>query len=166
MLTQTVEREWVTRVGYKAVCIWQSMGFRCGYVAVPPDHVLYGVGYHGCHKVVYAFANPDEPIPDEFDQSWAKYRYTSQPAYVINVHGGLTFSTERDEIGNDGTITYPVPSRECWWFGFDCGHVGDGQFGFGGEIRSLAYVVNECESLANQLYAIQVFALDRGFVGS
>lgn len=37
---------------------------------------------------------------------------------VICVHGGLTYSGERDN--------YPVDNEGLWWIGFDCGHCDDG----------------------------------------
>lgn len=79
----------------------------------------------------------------------------------IDVHGGLTFA--------DGGGKYPVEA-DLWWFGYDCGHLGDGRseeyvadmmarypeqpFMCGdddGVPRSLEYCAQECESLAAQL---------------
>jgi len=57
----------------------------------------------------------------------------------VEVHGGLTFG---DEYGD-----YPVltDSKE-WWVGFDCNHSWDQD-----DRKTLEYVKNECESLAEQL---------------
>jgi hypothetical protein len=67
------------------------------------------------------------------------------PSAVFDVHGSITYS---GDINNEpGT----------WCFGFDCSHCDDGYitpiFGYvgGGPVRSLEYVVEECESLARQL---------------
>jgi hypothetical protein len=41
-----VEKSWITKHNLPAFVIWnEEMGFRCGYVGVPKDHALYGVGY-------------------------------------------------------------------------------------------------------------------------
>ena len=87
----------------------------------------------------------------------------------VGVHGGLTYC--RDD--QDG---YPVAGQDCWWFGFDCAHGGDGQdlkrareifqdpaldmlialqakstFRESLPVRSQEYVKTECRSLATQL---------------
>lgn len=60
-----------------------------------------------------------------------------------DVHGGLTYSAKGE---------YPVES-DLWWLGFDCAHAGDFEGGscLGKPLRTLEYVVQECESLAKQL---------------
>jgi len=71
---------------------------------------------------------------------------------ALDVHGGLTYAGMRDDL---------------WWFGYDCAHLGDARdpelmreelkaimsafSGDKGEIRSLDFCVNECESMAWQL---------------
>ena len=72
-------------------------GSWCGYVGVPPEHKL--------HKVEHSH------IDGEY-----------------NVHGGLTFSS----LCSPGEPEYgichvalPGRPKDVWWFGFDCGHVGD-----------------------------------------
>jgi hypothetical protein len=86
---------------------------------------------------------------------------------VIDVHGSLTFSESSDETN------YPAPSTEkVWWFGFDCGHSGDGkdfsimddhtremyerhlQGFYDGPIRDTNYVAQHCSLLARQLWYI------------
>lgn len=57
-----------------------------------------------------------------------------------DVHGGLTYSAERDGV---------------WWFGFDTAHFGDAFLGVSGVKRDAAYVRDECERLAKQLRAVQ-----------
>lgn len=84
----------------------------------------------------------------------------------LSCHGGITYAGERF---NDG----------LWYFGFDCGHYGDGMdydlaikhfpenaqayilqkqveemFPTGFPARSLAYVENECKQLALQIRAL------------
>lgn len=119
----SIEQDWVTKSGLRAVVIMQPMGFRCGYVGVPPGHYLHGVGY------------------DDVKQAYGEW---------IDVHGGLTFA--------EGESDYPAESDGLWWFGYDCGHLGDGtdsvgpmSIGLNGPVRSLDYCKAQCESLASQL---------------
>ena len=64
----------------------------------------------------------------------------------LDVHGGLTCSGE----GVAGSVGH-------WWFGFDCGHLGDYAPGRGGRrsaaelYRDYDYVRAECECLSCQL---------------
>lgn len=51
------------------------------------------------------------------------------------------------ELKNAGKpIDYPVPAKDIWWFGFDCGHRGDSPV-----TCDTAYVESECRSLADLL---------------
>lgn len=66
----------------------------------------------------------------------------------LDVHGGITLSARLDDSTN-------------WWFGFDCLHRDDCaieteemEFPGTGEIRTLEFVVSECEKLAKQLAAM------------
>lgn len=129
--------------GLRCVVMFQSLGHRCGYVGVPKGHKFYGTD---CGNIY-----------DELD-----------------VNGGLTYSD-----GGKGS-EYPIKSN-LWWLGFDCGHCWDGRdlelareyfkenkvlvgqierqiemehmfptYEYG-SIKSLSYVVNECESLVDQI---------------
>jgi len=130
-----IEKEW-KHCGLKCVAIAIPMGHRCGYVGIDEKHPLYN---------------------NEFDEG--------------DVHGGVTFSgfqhwgkKEFDSIENDG----------IWWIGFDCAHYMDAKdfsimndenkkfykkypfslgesLGLDCAIRTLDYVVFECEKLAEQL---------------
>jgi len=122
-----IEYEWVTRAGLRAICavgIWDVSCHRRGYVEVPCNHPLYEVKH-------------DQPIPTD------KERRT--PSALFDCHGGLSFS-------GHGRKGCPVKS-EGWWFGFKCNHPGDGSLDgtFEGEVRSMKYVIAECERLAEQL---------------
>ena len=160
------------------VVIMSSKGYRCGYVGIPPEHPLYGkdsrsrpqsiqhlkekvlnspVGKKGIMDILFFFDSKEGiRIVDLFD-----------------VHGSLTYS--------GGSSTYPVslwleyywPSRSnavfyynFWWFGYDCGHDGDGKdlsvvspavreieerYPTRGIIRSVNYCISECEFLSSQL---------------
>ena len=121
-----VLKEWTTIEGLKAKAILMYMGNINGYIEAPNN--LIGKDYNEIN---------------------------------VNIHGGLTYSGKFD---NDNT----------YWFGFDTAHLGDGndlelslkhkllteetyktlkEIGsiFSGEIRSLNYVINECNNLSKQL---------------
>ena len=116
-------------------------GALCGYVGVSPSHPLHGVGYN--------------------DGDWE-----TSPEAIFNVHGGLTFTGSCMQ-GDKSKVVCHVPDKgeedNIWWFGFDCAHcedyspayearykglkIGD----FGGEYRTIEYVLKEVRQLASQL---------------
>jgi len=121
-VVSVVEKVWTTKAGLLAAVIFQPMGHRCGYVQVSEAIEL----------------DYDDDLFDD-----------------IEVHGGLTFGDNLNRF-------------EGYWLGFDCAHVGDGydketfrkyygkEFPYfyestGCKVRDLNYVVDECESLAEQL---------------
>lgn len=164
-----VERDFVSS-GLRCVVLGLDMGHRCGYVGVPRGHPLHGVGYHeqaAClsqDMADQATVGKKSPITviTSTCSSDGDGIIRRSPDVVFDVHGGLTYSGSSDE--------YPVPS-DLWWFGFDCAHYNDAKdptlmseryldieryYGANeGEIRSEAYVVSECESLAKQLTQLQ-----------
>jgi hypothetical protein len=108
----------------------------CGYVGVAEGHPLFGKDY------------------DDAD---------------LEVHGGITFA-EACRPGSDestGICHTPAPGEpdHVWWLGFDCAHAWDhspddvrrSAEGYPWNLlsdshyRTLAYVQNECRSLAQQL---------------
>ena len=112
-------------------------GYWCGYVGVPPGHPLHGKDY------------------SEVD---------------FEVHGGLTFADECTPGENEaqGICHVPEPGEpdHVWWLGFDCAHAWDfspqdrklaDERGYpflimdGEQYRTLAYVQQECASLAAQI---------------
>ena len=105
-------------------------GHWCGYVGVSGGHPLFHVSYQDYDRV------------------------------DVRVHGGLTFSDACSHGPEDRAICHvpePGQSDDVWWFGFDCAHHMD--FGPGmtihgvrnGDYRTLAYVKEQCASLAAQL---------------
>ena len=156
----TVEKDWTTDAGFRAVVLMTSRGHRCGYVGVPQGHPLYGVAYGAPTPVLKMNMNRSVEKMSPIQMLAAVCKDESElccPEYVFEVHGGLTFS----DTGGD----YPVTSY-LHWFGFDCAHHGDapapGSSGaevadrlefsiFGGVHRSLDFCVDECESLARQI---------------
>ncbi len=109
-----------------------TLGHWCGYVGVPFGHPWYGKHY-------------------------------SDDAINVRVHGGLTYA----EKGNVhvGSIAQPGNPEHFWWFGFDCAHSGDVSPGMNYWLaetwawdssiyRTLAYVQNETNELAEQLQEV------------
>lgn len=137
-MSSIVEKKWEYE-GFQCVVKMQEIGHRCGYVGIPKGHELYCADY------------------DEID---------------IGCHGGLTYAdfTLLDDNSND-----------IWWIGFDCAHWGDlrdyesakklykdnekvyemicrseeidskTNYSSFGEIRTLEYCVEQCESIVNQI---------------
>lgn len=124
--------------GYACLIKRNHFGALCGYVGVSRRHPWYGVDY------------------DDISAS---------------VHGGLTYSSYCQEDGPEGETICHVPSPgepdRLWWVGFDCAHSSDitpgippldrylPDMGRGGLIyqrsyRTIAYVKEECASLARQ----------------
>jgi len=168
-VSNIIEKEWGTQSGLPAVCLVCCFRegvrhHRCGYVGVPIGHPLYGVSY-------------DEQLPyikQETAQSATVGKKSPLLVFtaavgsddsnnlirrsldvVIDVHGGLTYAK-----GSEG---YPSATiKDHWWFGFDCGHAGDGAIDEDPNwpnhsdevVRSQPYVEAECESLAAQLLEV------------
>ena len=154
-----IEKDWMTTAGLRAVVIMTDHGHRCGYVGVPSDHPLHGVGYS--EKTPHIKLNPERSTEKMNPvlillAAGKDTEELNSPEYVFEVHGGLTFS--------GGKGKYPVES-DLWWFGYDCGHAGDApapgsrmaEFGiYEGDVhRTLEYCEGECESLARQLSEVQ-----------
>lgn len=160
-MSYILEKDWITAAGLRAVVVIALRNgrktHRCGYVGVEPDSPLFGAKYYEQlpsiqqETVDKCSLGKKSPILGltaccSGDTEGAVRR---SPDILFDVHGGLTYS----DSGN-----YPVSSN-LWWFGFDCSHSGDGEiqpnpsYGFllSGEVRSLAYVEAECESLAAQI---------------
>lgn len=153
----TVEKDWTTHAGFRAVVIMGSMGYRSGYVGVPKDHALYGAP---CCEPHPALTFPEtESIGKRGIIPLFCSDGQARPDVVFDVHGGITYSGGKDD--------YPVES-DLWWFGYDCGHAGDAPSpeavkdrvrrmgpafipGPGEVHRTLDYCRSECESLAAQL---------------
>ena len=154
-MSYEIEKDWTTEVGLRAVVIMGDLGHRCGYVGIPTEHSLYGVGYGDKTPQLKLDQNrsTEKMSPIQILCGAGKNMdELNSPEYVFEVHGGLTYS------GN-GRGTYPVESV-LWWFGYDCGHAGDApapgsrMFAYcheGDVHRTLEYCISECESLARQI---------------
>lgn len=152
-----VEKDWKTKVGLRAVCVYVPIsGHRCGYVAVPSSHSLFGMGYSDMIE------NPSERVMSFIKNSPIGKRSpisiliaALDPScdlekripldILFSVHGGLTYAAS-------GEKGYPVQNSKDWWFGFDCAHAGDGTLlTTYWPTRTQKYVEKECERLASQI---------------
>lgn len=166
----TVEKDWTTAAGLRAVVVMTSMGHHCGYVGVQKGHPLHGVNY-SAQTAALAAPSEDEPVGKRGPLAVLCAALAPEdggrmqsPEMVFDVHGSLTYS--------GGSETYPAPSDGLWWFGYDCGHAWDRPSDEACEakrarypdmplmwddcdadrqFRDLPYCVNECESLARQI---------------
>ena len=169
----TVEFDFISKEGLRCVGLALTHGHRCGYVGVPRGHVLYGVECNQNLPDAVAFVT--EEIFQDAELSYrgaipvfcaAMTGNVNRLDVVIDVHGSLTYS-------ESGEGNYPAPSTEkVWWFGFDCGHYGDGKdfsimddharemysgcfrYYSEGPVRSKEYVEKHCRLLARQLWYI------------
>ena len=140
--------------GLRAVAIYiNDLGHRCGYVGIEQDHPLYGVAYHEKAECLKDLLNETLKLPRKnspvmvFLAAGMDDDERCRPDIVFRVHGGLTYS---------GGDDYPIETNpKLWWFGFDCSHYGDGTNSQPGIHRSLKFVIQECESLANQLSTLK-----------
>jgi len=149
-----VEKDFVTKAGFRAVICFVHNSHYCGYVGIPKEHILHSKSYSE-ERPVRLPAN--EPIGDRgimpiflHAMSDVKDHFTRLDCY-FNVHGGLTYSGSGDE-------GYPTKEpNDLWWFGFDCAHDGDATKGkyahyYPGDVfRDKEYVEAQLESLAQQL---------------
>ncbi len=144
--------------GYYYTVLFLDRGYRCGYVGVPKDHFLYGIGYtQECYELLVE----DQDVP----YSWENSPSTSPDNY-FNVHGGITYS---------GTGYKHTKELNQWWFGFDCAHAYDkydlsqslryglitekdaddySLFGLDSVAaihRTMSYCIDECISLIKQI---------------
>ena len=160
--------------GYKCVTTFTDMGHRCGYVAIPEGHPLYGKQIDSQLKVTLAELCNDEEmgkvgkrgvwtllgLPDNEDDQVNIGSYFS-------VHGSITYA-------DGGKNSHHPIDSDYWWLGFDCGHYGDcpdydlleklwgdnimvqhriqdRDIYEGCEVRTLGYVQQECKNLVSQI---------------
>lgn len=101
-----------------------------------PRHIRRGPGLHLCG---YVSLPPGHP--------WHGRDYME---FGVKVHGGLTYSALADD-----SVVCPAAPQGWWVIGFDCAHVGDlvPLWWPHGVYRDIAYVREECKSLAEQAKA-------------
>lgn len=117
----------------------------CGYVQIPEGHVLYGVPYNEdapdslAEAVRLVSEGPvgDRGIMDILCMSFRGEDEKFRAGELFDVHGSVTFS---------GEFGAPLTG---FWYGFDCHHYQDDE-----STQNEAYVMRQCESLAQQILAI------------
>lgn len=133
------------------------MGGLCGYVGIGPEHPFSGIAYGGCATRA------------DCEGGWTDDESHVSPERVLEVHGGITFSSfcvedPRGEAHGICHVAEPGRSERVWWFGFDCGHFMDVMpgmlalergMGFSapldGAYRDILFVKEQIELLATQL---------------
>lgn len=142
----------------------------CGYIGIPKDHPLFGVGRSEESPVLGAALEQRLEHPVGESPSFAVLMSLlggsigGSPGVVFEVHGGITW---------DGPYPGGHPEREAeglWWYGFDCAHAGDlspryalaaiGDFP-GHQWRDQNYARRQTERLAEQLAAITPLGADK-----
>lgn len=162
--------------GYKCVVVFTDMGHRCGYVAVAPDHPLFGIKYNQhimspeLLQEIKSSPISKKGIIDILCWDGEEIKLS----LLVNVHGGITYS------GMSYLTKFPTNQFDkVWYFGFDCAHYNDAKdlnlavkyFGYNRMkviielenkypsysyfIRSLSYCEQECKSMADQLDCIK-----------
>ena len=167
-MAHEIDRKWVSH-GFTCVVLALDMGHRCGYVGVPESHPLRGKGYGDVMPGVTSDDLAGQPIGNRGIIPVVLFACGTENTVRLdcyfNVHGGLTYA---------GGGKYPIDQPGTWWFGFDCAHSEDAPdpeilarfsrsevFPWEGIIRSEAYVVAECESLAEQLADVAAMLAER-----
>lgn len=156
-----VEKVWVTEAGFKAVVLMCRSHHRCGYVGVDKNHPLFGQDYSTNLQCLVEISD-GEPVgyrsPLVVLLHAGKSEHKSMDI-VFDVHGGVTFSDYLEIKGNRFDPHLDPIGEEKWYIGFDCAHAGDAPVNVepydyvspGDVVRSLDYVVEHCERLANQI---------------
>lgn len=150
MTEHTTEKDWTTKHGHRAVVLVVDGGYdkwRVGYVAVTPDHPLFGVKYSEQADCIAQEAVDKTKLGDKSPililtatvNSDGDDKIRRSPDVLIECHGGLTYS--------GGKSNYPTESEQSvWWFGFDCHHCDD-TFAE----KTLDYCIEQCENISEQL---------------
>lgn len=148
-----------THLGLSCKILFLDMGHRCGYVDVSNTR-LQGIEYSTPLSV--AIDPLKLPIGKRSPMIIFGFDGHSRSLDILcDVHGGVTYSNY-------------LQDKNSWWIGFDCAHWDDNvdiatlerhfpekvdsalryRCNPTGEVRTLAYVEEECKSLAAQLVAI------------
>lgn len=166
-----VERSWLSQE-YPCAVVMTDLGHRCGYVGVWEEHPLYGVEYNDETFKLRGFydrvASGRPTTKDDigvitFFLLSCGYGSVLKPQFLLNTHQGITYS-------RDGGGIFPIAFKDVWWFGYDCGHIGDGKdlrvlspqlremeerYPMGGTLRSEEYCFYHCVGLADQLREVE-----------
>lgn len=176
-----VLKEWTGSEGYHCLIVeHSSLGHLCGYVGVPSEHPMFDKDYTGC---LLPSAKPRGERPYDLEEPkmpdrWLKRSQARlvcdeddycghRPESILRCHGGITYSGR----------TIPGMKPELYYFGFDCGHLGDLSPGLNetlskvglspdtsGVYRDQQYVEYEITDLVKQLsfYQRQIAEMSAG----
>ncbi len=129
------KKQWTDKAtGLPCLIVRNAIGALCGYVGVGKAHPFHGDSYHD--------------------------------HYELPAHGGLTFAAACS-AGPDPSVhvchlTETGDEEPVWWFGFDCGHLGDlmpkydrEYWGLneGASYKTISYVEGHVAALAEALAA-------------
>lgn len=158
MATDIIEKIWVHKNSSCVAIVNGYTGTRCGYCSVSGGHPFFKKHY--CDAIT---------VPN----------LGKSPAELLRVHGGITYSGDLEFMGTDLLRV----DKGLWWFGFDCNHHDDladndlitdpiskkvaehiGKLVYGSLVnkthKTRGYVIEECESLAEQLSKFFINSLD------
>lgn len=150
----SIAEMWIYKKSNCISVVNHHFGTRCGYCSVSGSHPFF--------MRDYSYIVPS--IGKSID-------------YILSAHGGITYS------GNL-KINEILEREGLWWFGFDCNHSGDaadinlitnpiskmvceqtsswltGRYFNPGKHRTLEYVKENCNNLAEQLSKFKINSLD------
>jgi len=124
----TVEKDWTTEAGLRAVVIATPMGHRCGYVGISKGSPLYGLGYDDVDVSVHGgltYASGYNTYPVESDLYWFGFdcaHYDDKKDFSIMDESHKEIYRTLIDLAFEGST-----------------------------IKDTAFCVVECESLARQL---------------
>lgn len=88
-----------------------------------------------------------------------KNPFFQKNSIFVWIHGGLSYKDFSQKDNEQGIcyISESQQSQSIWWFGFTCDRPGDirpAKNDFYGEYRDIAFVIQEVESLAQQIQEV------------
>lgn len=134
-----------TYEGLRCAVIFGNMGHRCGYVGIPVNHELYGVGYddayekldNGVHGgLTYAGGGENSEYPVESNLWWMGFD-------CAHCGDGKDLELAKEYFKEDERLVKQIEMTmeiDSVYPTFELESV-----------RSLEYVENECKSLVNQI---------------
>jgi hypothetical protein len=176
--------------GLPCLIVRGPAGALCGYVGVAPGHPWHGADYDNCDVSVHGgltFAHGCAEISREKWAKWRERQYARRDeakrypigdaardlrewAKELEDYEAWEARAKSRYICHVASPGEPDP---VWWLGFDCAHAGDytpsyGRdlgmpTGWGGvvEYRNIAYVEQECRSLAKQIRGAELPSQER-----
>lgn len=157
--------------GYRCVVVFRDSLYRCGYVCIPQNNILYEKTQNDYLPVLKADLNGC-PVGKRGSIPLFLFAFDDDERVRLDmyfdVHGSITYADDKVDFDGNGP----------WWIGFDCGHHGDeldifsarrywpnnerveyrlkqtAEVHVGGAIRTQEYVEAECKSLVDQIEAL------------